>query len=603
MPQTLLAIAAIVAAGFLTLSQSRAVHSTTEAVMRDQFELAAAGALLHTLEFADARAFDEATTPEALRTRYHLLSSMSEAERDTISLDDLGDITPADFSDLAAFGGVVCNVQEPWQSTACDDLDDLHGGEWQEVDFKTMDGHPLPIEVRGRVVYVEASAPDVAVNYKTFHKRVEVQARSTVFKTADGQNRPLEVTLRRVISFDPAVAAEYLRRSAEVVGSCPAYETWSTIRGELQKELRRAGIAQAEAGAALEGPKEEFEAAAVALGIAQGQLDDAKAAWRPTDDAARAALQTLNAAKGAHERARRAEADRNRALSAAKTALAAAETNATAAQTALAAARTRASNAVTALATAKTAAAEAAAALATAQTRAEAAARALATAKSDADNARATWEAARAAADNAFYQGTYVIYGRRYWRSTAARIAYEAARDLREAAKTALDAADAAAADADRVKTDADAKAKAAKDKKDAADDGETNAQAEVQNARGAVTEAEAHVGVTAAALERARAAVPKAQAAYNEASAAVGPAARAETQAKAAYDAAVVVRNAAAAVVSAKEAVVQEAQTAHNAAQAAHNAALAVKAAADQRAADALAALTGHDGTRPNCG
>ena len=252
MPQTLLAIAAIAAAGLLTLSQGRSVHATTESVMRDQFELTVAGTLLHTMEFADARSFDEATTPEKLRARYGLPEEMTRADRDTITYDDLQDIAVLDFAEASSFGGVVCNVEEPWQSIDCDDLDDIDAGAWQEVVFETSDAAPLSVEVRATVDYVEADAPDVPVSHRTFHKRIEVQARTTDLKSASGEDRPIEVALRRVISFDPAVAAEYLRRSIRVIdGEACVNEEWETQLGLLQAALTAAQEAQVSASASL----------------------------------------------------------------------------------------------------------------------------------------------------------------------------------------------------------------------------------------------------------------------------------------------------------------------------------------------------------------
>lgn len=276
MPQTLLALAAISIAGYLSLSQNEALHSTTDSVVRDQFELTVAGTLLHTMEFADARAFDEATTPAALRARYGLPEEMARADRDTITYDDLQDIVAADFSEASAFGGVVCNVEEPWQSVGCDDLDDIDAGSWQEVVFETIDATPLPVEVRAQVDYVEADAPDVPVAHRTFHKRVEVHARTTALQGRGGADRPVEVTLRRVISFDPVVAAEYLRRSILAVdGEACEDEAWTETQGLLQ--------------AALAAAQEAHISASASLAVAQTGLADAQAVAQTTATARDAA--------------------------------------------------------------------------------------------------------------------------------------------------------------------------------------------------------------------------------------------------------------------------------------------------------------------------
>ncbi|MEM0961021.1 MAG: hypothetical protein AAGK21_00610, partial [Bacteroidota bacterium] len=302
MPQTLLALAALVTAGLFTLSQVQTEHSTVQAVVQDQFELAVGGTLLHAIEFADSRAFDEFTTPERLRTRYGLPAQMTRADRDTISFDDLIDIQPTDFSPPGNFGGNTCSIQNPsTTATTCDDLDDAHTSTWQSVDLATADGSSIPVEVLIEVDYVEAATGagmDTPVNYRTFHKRVTAYARTSALRNQDGSERPVEVSLRRVLSFDPKVAAEYLRRSIRVEGEgdplCDAeVAQWNATAAVLRDALDVARTAQAAAAQVL-------SAAADALAAAQ----DANA---PFEQAINTALAERNAADQAQTNARDAE--------------------------------------------------------------------------------------------------------------------------------------------------------------------------------------------------------------------------------------------------------------------------------------------------------
>ena len=250
MPQTLLAISAIVIASFLTLSQSEISRRTTASVVTDQFELAVAGTLLHTMEFVDSRAFDEATTPDRLRERLKLPRVMSQAARDTITFDDLRSIRASEFTPASAFGAGNCDIKRP--PATCDDVDDIADGRWHALDLETPEGDPLPVEVKVDVAYVRAGSGDqmdVPVGEQTFHKRVEVIARSNAVRMPGGGSRPVQVALRRVISFDSEVAVEYLRRSIRTPEEdCRenggAGGKWELQLAELQRALAEAQAAE-----------------------------------------------------------------------------------------------------------------------------------------------------------------------------------------------------------------------------------------------------------------------------------------------------------------------------------------------------------------------
>ena len=223
MPQTLLAVLALVIAGALTLGQNKMMNDSVQSVMEDELEVIVSGTLLHTLEFADSRAFDDATTPTKLREALGLNGVISEAALDTLSADDLRFIEAADFNPKSNFGrtpggaAARCDIAEPSKSLLCDDISDLEteveeGDDgWRDVIFHTVGGDPLPVEVKVEVSYVEVSAPDVAVDYPTFHKRVDVYARSPLLVIRDPNHRGIH--MNRIISYDPNVALEYLRRS------------------------------------------------------------------------------------------------------------------------------------------------------------------------------------------------------------------------------------------------------------------------------------------------------------------------------------------------------------------------------------------------------
>ncbi|GAB5534729.1 MAG: hypothetical protein Rubg2KO_09780 [Rubricoccaceae bacterium] len=265
MPQTLLAVLALIIAGALTLGQNKMMNDSVQNVMEDELEVIVSGTLLHTLEFADSRAFDDATTPTSLRAALGLNGVISEAALDTLSADDLRFIDAADFNPKSNFGrtpgGVAaqCDIADPSQSLLCDDISDLEteveeGDDgWREVVFHTVGGDPLTVEVKVEVNYVEVAAPDVDVNYPTFHKRVDVYARSPLLQIQNPNHQGIH--MNRVISYDPEVALEYLKRS---------------LNADLDVVLNEAAMA-------LSAAEEALRVATEASNIAQAQSDRANA--------------------------------------------------------------------------------------------------------------------------------------------------------------------------------------------------------------------------------------------------------------------------------------------------------------------------------------
>lgn len=186
MPQSILGLAALMLAAILGISQQRAVIQSYEVRVRDEYAVAASGLVMHVMEMAAARSFDESATPDWV-----------QAQRRIPGL--------ADFSTPVAFGGGTCDLLEPWRTPACDDLDDLGGIDGQRVPLTLPSGEALAFDVSVAVAYVADADPTAAVTAPTPHKRVTVTARA-----ADLERLGEVVRLERVISFDPIkVLAEH----------------------------------------------------------------------------------------------------------------------------------------------------------------------------------------------------------------------------------------------------------------------------------------------------------------------------------------------------------------------------------------------------------
>jgi hypothetical protein len=499
MPQTLLSLLALFSAGILTISQVETQHSTVESVVHDQFELAVAGTLLHAMEFVDSRAFDAATTPARLRARYGLPATMTRAERDTISFDDLIDIRTDEFSEPATFGGADCRVLDPLPATvACDDVDDISGNDWQSVDLETPDGAPLPVEIRVEVDYVESADSDVPVTYRTNHKRVQVFARSNVLRNRAGVVQPMEVSLSRVLSFDTKIAAEYLRRSIAVEGeggaTCEAeVGVWNARMSALRALLDQAvGVRTA---------------ASLEVAVARDGLVAAQASQASADAANAEAQAQLAAAQSARNAAAAALATAQSQLASAQatratraTAVAAAQQNVTTAQTRLA---------------------QAQAAVGPAQAAAAAAEAAIGTARTAMNQAEA--------AMNAAYAVRYNSWGH-YFDWLAKRGTYNDRVADYNAAVQAAEAAQATVASAQSAVTSATSGLASAQSALNAA-------QSALTNADRAVAQAQAAIAPAQSALTAAEAVLATASAAAAQTAAAAAAAAAATATAQAALD------------------------------------------------------------------
>ncbi len=219
MPQTLLALLALVLASFLTFNQQRLTIRSQTNMVTSELELAAAGLASEAMSFIEGRSFDERSTPEKI-------ANAGGAVPDG----------PSQFTSANSFGyGGDCNFLHPASTPNCDDVDDLAGRGWTPVSIElareliidpaTGDPYPdsvrtrtLDFEVRTDVFYVDSAESMTPAAGRTLHKRVTMDIRS---KFVPGQNEGM-VRVTRVISYDPIKAdMDYENSDAYVSGSEP----------------------------------------------------------------------------------------------------------------------------------------------------------------------------------------------------------------------------------------------------------------------------------------------------------------------------------------------------------------------------------------------
>ena len=216
MPQTLLALLALVVASLLSFNIQDSSKSTYEHQVHDEFEMTAAAVALQVMETAEERPFDQRSTPAGI-----------------VAANDFLPVTGGpEFSMWNTFGmpaAQTCDLDALWTTASCDDLDDLSGVTRQTVPFQMRDGwdpavrrvapRSLPMDVSVDVEYVLDEDFEVESALPTDHKRVRI----TVFlspgvSTLRNRNVPL-ATLERVVSYDDRKAARDFQR---VTGRAPA---------------------------------------------------------------------------------------------------------------------------------------------------------------------------------------------------------------------------------------------------------------------------------------------------------------------------------------------------------------------------------------------
>lgn len=153
MPQTLLAIAAVMVATFFAFQQQRSVIDTRMQMIRNEIATSATGVAVDRLSEIGAMTFDDATKSEA-----KIFSSGS----------------------LTASG--VFTADAP----PIDDIDDFHGSTVNR--FRVFGGDTLWYGVQTSIVYADESNPDIAIvdpNVRTKFKKATVQVYSISVANTD----------------------------------------------------------------------------------------------------------------------------------------------------------------------------------------------------------------------------------------------------------------------------------------------------------------------------------------------------------------------------------------------------------------------------------
>ncbi|WP_412062591.1 hypothetical protein [Rubrivirga sp. IMCC45206] len=207
MPQTLLALFALVLASFLTFNQQRLTLRAQTNMVTSEVELAGAGVASEVMALVESMSFDENSTPDAIYAAQEVPSESNE------------------FKSSSAFGATDrgdagCNLMDVRSTPDCDDVDDIHGLGWQpytirladEIDRDPVTGDPiaggarrlreLAFEYRATVYYVVNPQSMAPASGRTLHKRIVLDVRSPYIDN-DDEGR---VRLTRVISYDPIKA-------------------------------------------------------------------------------------------------------------------------------------------------------------------------------------------------------------------------------------------------------------------------------------------------------------------------------------------------------------------------------------------------------------
>ena len=197
MPQTLLALLALVLASFLTFNQQRLTMRSHHNLVTDELELAAAGLASEVVAFVDGRSFDENSTPSAI------------GDQDGDIPDDPAEFTAGGTFGAADRGADGCNLLFPALTPDCDDVDDISSDEWRPVDVELSHDRSLPFQVRTQVYYVDDPDAMDPADAPTLHKRILIDIRSRYMAYAEeGLYRAT-----RVVSYDPVKAEMDYERS------------------------------------------------------------------------------------------------------------------------------------------------------------------------------------------------------------------------------------------------------------------------------------------------------------------------------------------------------------------------------------------------------
>ena len=193
MPQTLLALLALLLASFLQLHQQQLSNQSHQGMVESELSLAATGLASEVIEMIGARAFDRTTAPPQIHKANGAVPD-----------------SPVGFSSASTFGTTsLCDLLTPGNGKKCNDVDDVHGDVWRPARVDLAHGRYLDFEVRTRVFYVSSVESMEPAPAPTIHKRVVMDIRTPYVSHA--QDGTLRVT--RVLSYDPIKALK-------------DYETW-----------------------------------------------------------------------------------------------------------------------------------------------------------------------------------------------------------------------------------------------------------------------------------------------------------------------------------------------------------------------------------------
>jgi hypothetical protein len=169
MPQTFLALLALVLLSTVALGQHRHTAHLDRSAEQRAVELAATDLARAWLAAATERAYDEADVGRSgIRFVTDSLTALIDLGPES------GEIWPADF----------------------DDVDDFHG--LATTDSVGWDGGFLPFDVTVAVRYVNPAAPDATAGSPTLAKEIAVTVRER--STGPLERRPVGGTLRAVVS-------------------------------------------------------------------------------------------------------------------------------------------------------------------------------------------------------------------------------------------------------------------------------------------------------------------------------------------------------------------------------------------------------------------
>lgn len=176
MPQTLLAMLALMLATLLAINQQRMRVETQRAMLDDELEVMATGIALQSMEYIGTKAFDQQTT--AANNLFGRL------------IDDEDELT-AHFPTERRCPLLPDDEGRAGYDT-CDDINDYNAMQWERVPF-VVGADTIAFEVRAEVYYLNDARERTSQRY--FNKEVVV----TVQQVVEGDEpmllrRPVQVS-------------------------------------------------------------------------------------------------------------------------------------------------------------------------------------------------------------------------------------------------------------------------------------------------------------------------------------------------------------------------------------------------------------------------